>query len=224
MNIDRIREAAIQEVQFPTFEVTRQYLRVNQVVCQDGVPLIGDIVIADPASAAVWFPIVGESYYLVVYVDFETSPEVRWVETSAGNKVSLIVVSETSTLEELITTLQGIEPTSTWMKGGVRRQTSHGNVIWENSGFEIEPFPKTSGEVEDKIQAIVDILEPHTHQLAELATKADHIELSIAYFGYTAQMWGIHLEPEVVRQLAELGVAIDIDLYASGPDLSDASE
>jgi len=32
-------------------------------------------------------------------------------------------------------------------------------------------------------------------------------------------MWGIHLDEEMIGKLAELQVPVDIDLYASGPDL-----
>ncbi len=224
MDIEKIKDIAISEVKYPTWSLTKQFLYVNKVVCNDGVPVIADITFSEEDVANVWFPIVGESYYFVTYVDCKPSPELRFVGISAGNRVCLVVVSDDSSSDELTGTLQGVEFSSTWRKGEIKRETKRGNILWENSGFEIEPYPKTSGEVEDKVRAIINLLKDQKQQMTELTKKADHVELSIAYFGYKDQMWGIHLEPEVVRELGELGVSMDIDLYASGPDLLDVPE
>lgn len=224
MDIEVVKEIAICEIKSPNWLLTKQYLYVNDIVYCDGNPEISDITFTNEGVAVVWFPIVGQSYYFVVHVEFFPTPDIRLVSMSAGNKVNLVVVAENTDLHELTTALKGITYSCTWRKGEVRRKTKRGDVLWKDSGFEIEPYPKTSGEVEDKIKTILELLKDRKQQVKELSKIADHVELSIGYFGYKDEMWGIHLDPDIVRELAELGVSIDIDLYASGSDLLDAPD
>lgn len=54
--------------------------------------------------------------------------------------------------------------------------------------------------------------------ISELAGQCS-ICISVVYRGYQCQMWGLHWTADTLRQLAALGVDIDVDIYASGPDL-----
>jgi hypothetical protein len=49
--------------------------------------------------------------------------------------------------------------------------------------------------------------------------KVAEVEIQVTYYGYKDQMWGINLKPQTIQKLSELGVPLDIDLYASGNDL-----
>ena len=73
--------------------------------------------------------------------------------------------------------------------------------------------------MENKIQAIIKLLRNYKDEVRELSRMADAVEISIGYFGYTDQMWGIHLDSKTIQDLAELGVSLDIDLYSSGTAL-----
>ncbi len=224
VDIDAVKRAAVSEVISPTWALTEQYLRVNKVVSQNGELVIADMTFPVEDVAVVWFPIDGESYYLLIGVECKPLPALRFIRMSAGNRVSLVVISDNVSLDDLVTALPGIEFTETWRKGDVRRKTPHGDILWKYSGFEIEPYAKTSGDVEDKLETVLALLKNKRDHMKELSKLADDVEISISYFGYKDDMSGIHLAPDIVRELAELGVSIDIDLYASGPDLSEVPE
>ena len=185
---------------------------MNKVIRKEEVPFIEDIIL-DPEEnlASVYFPLEGEHYYLVVTLDLEPSPIIRGVAMSPGNDVYFAVTSEMHSLEELLA-LAGIKPTRTW-----RRGEKNGKLPRHN-GFEIRSFEKKTGDVEDKLRALLDTLLPFRANLSHLSALAS-VGVSIAYYGYKEQMGGIYLDEEMIGKLAELHVPVDIDLYASGPDL-----
>lgn len=72
MNEQVIREAAIAEILHPTLPMTQQFLEVNMVVVKEHVPIVEDVIYKEEEQiAAVYFPIEGERYYLVVYLNVE---------------------------------------------------------------------------------------------------------------------------------------------------------
>jgi len=212
LNPQILRRVAIQEVLNPSLTLTKQFLAVNKVRFKEDVPFIEDIIL-DPKEnlAKVYFPIEGEQYYLVVILTLEPHPTVRGIVISPGNEVYFAVKSEMHSLEELLA-LAGIEPTRTW-----RRGEKNGKLPLHN-GFEIRLFEKKTGEVENKLRSLLDALLPYRTDLSHLFRVAS-AGIYIAYYGYKEQMWGIHLDEEMIGKLAELQVPVDIDLYASGPDL-----
>lgn len=229
---DEIRIVAINEVLHPTFALTKQYLHANRLVVIDGVPFIEDIIYSeveevpeeserDPRDiiiypetrrASVYFPVLNEDYYFVVHVGIGDEIVPRWMEMSPGNKVELRAVSDAA-LSELLKILP-IVPTEVWEKG----QQINESMAYKHSGLTVALSDKKTGEVENKLKSLVEFLHPMKDQLlllAEIATT----EVSIAYYGYKNEMWGIHLDPAVLQAVAQLKVSVDIDLYASGPDL-----
>lgn len=212
LNKHILRRVAIQEVLNPSLTLTRQFLAVNKVIFKEGVPFIEDIIL-DPEEnlARVYFPIEGEQYYLVVTLVPEPNPIIRGIAISPGNEVYFAVKSETHSPEELLT-LAAIEPTRTW-----RRGERNGKLPLHN-GFEIRFSEKKTGDVEDKLRSLLDTLLLFRTDLSHLSPIAS-AGIYIVYYGYKEQMGGIHLDEEMIGKLAELHVPVDIDLYASGPDL-----
>ncbi len=126
---------------------------------------------------------------------------------SAGNRVYFYAKSQEHQYKKLIA-VAGIEPTRTWEKGKQRR----------HHGFEVQPCSKETGEVEDKLQALISSLQPYAANIRALSALA-HVGISVAYWGYKDQMWGIHFGTDIIRGLAILNLSVDVDLYAGGPDL-----
>lgn len=212
MNTQEIRKIAIQEVLTPSLALTGQYLAVNKVVFKENVPCIEDIILNPKENLAqVYFLIEGEPYYLVVILTLEPFPTVRWVGTSPGNNVYFAVKSQERSLEELLA-LTNMKPTRTWRKG------ERNGRLPRHNGFELRCYEKKMGEVEDKLRALVDTLLPYKTDLSRLSQVAS-AGINIAYYGYKEEMWGIGLDKEIIGKLAELQLSVDIDLYASGPDL-----
>jgi len=213
LNIEMIKEVAIAEILNPTFELTKQYLKSIEICVNNNVPVIEDIEIDQTINtAAVYFPIKKQSFYFVIYVK---DMEVDWVNTSAGNNVYLFACSQEVTTDEMLSSFQ-LEPTEKWNindqigKCGRRK----------HNGFIFQPINKMTGEVESKLNTLLDLLLPRNRSIVELSQKAE-VEIQIEYHGYKDEMLGINLDSTIVKKLTELGLGIDIDLYASGRDLDD---
>ncbi len=208
MKKQEIQEVAIAEVLNPTFALTRQFLAVNKIVFEENTPRIEDIIIKEEENRAeVYFPIEGERYYFVVSIDLKPHVSIRSMDMSPGNSVYFLATSEEHDLDELLV-LMGVEPTKIWEKGKNIR----------HNGFEIQASVKRTGNVEDKLRTLVKLLLPYKTNIQELSTLVD-VGIQIAYWGYKEQMWGIHLDVEILRDLGILNLSVDIDLYAGGSGL-----
>jgi hypothetical protein len=211
LEIQEIRDIAVAEIIYPTFALTKQFLAVNKIILKENLPFIEDIILREEEKVAeVYFPIEGERYYFVVYIDIKPQVSIRSMGTSPGNRVYFSATSEKHNLDELLV-LIGVEPTRTWKKGKNIR----------HNGFEIQPSAKETGEVEDKLQAVIRLLLPFKADLQALSTIAN-TGIQIAYWGYKEQMWGMHFEAETLQELGMLNLSVDIDLYAGGPDLGES--
>lgn len=212
-----IRRLAIDEVVNPSFEVTKQYLRWNKLVFEAGKPVIDDVIIEEGGTGAqVFFPVLGEQYYFVVHADIGQEISVRWCGMSAGNTVELLVVSDSIPLSVLMEQLD-IVPTCRWEKG--ERRSAVG-VVQKDNRFIYSLTNKRTGNVEDKLKALTSFLMPRRERMIQLA-ESTTMEISIAYYGYSSEMWGIHLDAETLSTVTHLGLSIDIDLYASGTGLGE---
>lgn len=210
MNERDIQNVAIAEILNPTLENTQHYLKSNKIVLKDNTPYVEDVILREREKVAeVYFPIEGERYYLIVYIDLEPSFSVRQVNISAGNRVYFYAKSAERHSDELIA-LAGIEPTSSWEKGKNGRLPKH-------NGFRVQLSSKGTGEVEDKLRTLIRALLPYKVNLQSLSTLAT-LGVNIVYWGHKDQMQGIHFDEEIIQGLAELNLSVDVDLYAGGSD------
>jgi hypothetical protein len=216
---NRIAQVALEEIENPTFELTKQYLEANILKMKGNIPHIEDVIISeDKLSAEVYFPVLDEPFYFVIYFDLEPEIEVRFMSMSAGNRVELFVCSDSVELDEFIGLLK-ISPKERWKKGqskiinGLKNCPPH-----IDNGFIYAPIDRTVGEVECKLDYLLSELLPYKDVVRELEKVAE-VEIQITYFGYKDEMWGINLKPHTIQMISEIGVSLDIDLYASGNDL-----
>ena len=216
MSEKKIKDAAIEEVLNPTFELTKQFLMVNELVYKDGVPFIEDIFINNvEGKAAVYFPVNNESYHFVVYISIKGSFEPLWMEMSPGNVVELVVVSENHSLDMILKEID-FKPQKQWEKG--ERERPAKPVVCDHSGFVFSLENRKTGELENKLKQLIDFLIQRRESILALSDIAT-VEISITYYGYKDQMWGIHLEKDMIKKMSELNISFDVDLYASGKDL-----
>lgn len=217
MIIEEIRRAAFHEIAAPRFELTQQYLSVNTLVVKEGLPQIEQIDICErEQTAEVYFPVVGEDYYFVIYLDLAPQVSVRFMGMEAGSQVYFSVSSSVIDLQGLIQDLDR-QPTETWQKA-TRIPNRKAERFYEDSGFTYEISGSKSGTVDRKIAQLIDMLDGLSLDRV-LHSQDIHREIQIVYYGYQEQMNGIHLEPDTLMKLAKLNAHIDIDLYANGPDL-----
>ncbi|WP_219644622.1 DUF4279 domain-containing protein [Cohnella sp. CFH 77786] len=214
---EALKLIALKEVEEQSFELTKAYLSVNKLVYSNNTPKIDDVIInEEEKTAAVYFPIEGEAYYFVIYLDTSPKVRVRFMGMSAGNRVYFTVSSEEIELEKLLKEIDFI-PTQTWKKG---TQIPNRNItkLYEDSGFIFEFDLKRTGEVEDKLSNLLGKLESSNITSIVNSEKINRV-IQVAYYGYKDEMWGINLNPIIIKKLSNLNTILDIDLYASGPDL-----
>src|SRR5215469_13710737 len=102
-----------------------------------------DVILrGEEQMAEVYFPIEGERYYFVVYLDAEPQVALRTTGMSAGNRVYFFAKSAERPVDELVA-IAGVQPTRTWVKGGKRKH------ILRHNGLEVRPARKDTGEVEE---------------------------------------------------------------------------
>jgi len=68
------------------------------------------------------------------------------------------------------------------------------------------------------MRLLLDRLEGSSSQIGALVGRCN-VEIAVYYESYQCQMWGLHWDAETLRRVSKLGVDVDVDLYASGPDL-----
>jgi hypothetical protein len=215
--IDIVKEIALKEIKEQSFELTKQFLSVNKLCYKEYVAFIEDVIFKEEDNTAeVYFPIEGESFYFVIYIDLLPSPGLRFMGMSAGNRVYLTVSSEEMNLDELSKGIQLI-PKETWRKG---EKIPNRNITryYEDSGMIFELENKKTGEVEDKLINLLKWLEPLNSEII-VSSKEIYKLIQIVYYGYVDQMHGIQFKSDVINNIAKLNAHLDIDLYASGNEL-----
>lgn len=210
-----IKNIAVNEVLNPSLDLTKQFLKGCPLSMRANYPVIEDIIFSkDGEYADVYFQVENGDYYFVVYVDLEPEFSLRTVGTSAGNYIDLIVSTDTENVDNLIN-LAGIKLRRKWNKGEKIGKTEN---HYEKSGFIFRLNEKMTGEVEDKINELLNYVFERKENFKKLSKIAD-MSISIFYCGHKEQMWGINLTKETIHRLYEFNLSVDIDLYAGGNDI-----
>jgi hypothetical protein len=122
------------------------------------------------------------------------------------------VVFEVGNDLQAVTKLMDIAPTDAWRVGDPvpdQPTTTRNHSQWTlASGCGLE------APVEDHLHALLTILEERRQRIREVALRYA-VELQCAIY-YEEDTPGIHLSEDVVRRVAALGLAIDLDLYFVG--------
>lgn len=210
---DVYKNIAIKEILHPTFAVTEQYLEVHKITRKNAEIVVARIDMDEPNQVVVYLPLENQKYYLAIYLSKEKKPSIQAVTIQAGSYVYICATSNETSLEEMMN-IAKVTPISTGRKGDViRKDIKHKvNRIKLGIGYD-DP-----DEIDHKVKKLLDYLEPYQDDIRKLTEKAT-VELIIAYFGYSSQMWGIALDETIVQRLAKMNLSVDIDLYAAGPEL-----
>lgn len=212
--------AATAEITSPQLGITEQLLAVHTLALTDGVPRPIYVDMAnDRSQTTIYFRITNEPYFFVIVVQPQANqPKAVASYVEAAVKIYLAVYSDTLD-PQTITQHIGIAPTKTRQKGEQVRP--YVRRIYAEHRWYYEFQPDNPASPEDKIQRLLHNVLPVANRFAQLTNDACQVVLHIAYKGYQSSMGGLHLDAEMARQIALLGAAIDIDLYAYGPELPD---
>ncbi|MBN1916858.1 MAG: DUF4279 domain-containing protein [Verrucomicrobia bacterium] len=191
-------------------------MSVHRPILVDGQPLIARAdTTREPDAYYFYFRLEDEPYYLVVVVRREGDKlAVTCACVEAAVRVYLLVKSKHLTPRE-ITERLGLQPTRAYAKGD-RIHAELPPLTYTKWRF--EPHQTLAEEIGRKLDLLLDVLEPATPRIAKLASEAD-VKIGICYEGCREWLGGWDTSSETLRRLAALGVHLQFDLYASGPDL-----
>ena len=195
--MDEIKHAAIQEILNPVFGTTQQFLQVFKVHTENDNPVIRRIKIDQSnKSATVYLPVQDETFFVAIYFDIGNQIKIRSVETEAGTSVYLSVGILNQIQSEL-----PLKPDKIYKD-------------FKIYGIDIDE----PDDLESKITKLLDYLEPHKETILQIS-KANSVTINIQYFGYRDQMWGMHLDPVIMKRIIDLNAELDLDIYAEGKEL-----
>jgi hypothetical protein len=212
--LDQVSEVAIEEIDQINFAITRQLLKVHTLEYEHGRPKIAKIELhPNLGRAIVHFQIKGERIFFTVFLDTEPKVKVVWTNITEGSRVIFKVTSETIRLDK-ISSLTKIPPTCSW-DIGAPHPNGHGKHTFSLFGF--EPITEMAGDVESKINTLLDKLEQDREGIRKMSAMANSY-IQIHWHGYygNGMLGGFQLNKVTISRLANLQLAIDFDLYADG--------
>jgi hypothetical protein len=206
---------AIDELNNPTFEVTKQYLDVMELELDNGIPKVArvDNHLSND-SVAIYFFIKDERFFLVVNLSKTSLPEVEWVWVENGHRVYLTATSDELTHKEL-SGYTLFHPLSGWSKGDIRKPSQS---VYKFSRVSYEPNKNEAFDLEDKLLELLIELEIDKKEIIELS-KNSNAYISICRHQYISGNAGIHFDLEIIKRLNELNLEVDIDTYISGKEI-----
>jgi hypothetical protein len=206
-------QKAIEELETKSFGVTKQFLKIHEVVYEEGVPKVLRVdQESGDGTVIVYFAVKGERFYLAIYLDTQPHIAVRWVDTESYYSVYCRATSETLSYGELAA-LTKLKPTDGCNKGD---QRNNGRTVYTFSAVEFEPNPEPD-EWEDKLNKLLDFLEQDQEGVKALTDKTFcYIQVAITYHNGTSMLGGPHINIEALKRMAALHLAIDFDQYVSG--------
>lgn len=123
--------------------------------------------------------------------------------------VSLIILDDKDVdLPEEVVKQTGISPSTSWHKGEVKPGTS---MQYSDNGWELKSSLPLESSLVDHINFLLSAVRPVQEQLLSLTKKYYSILSCAIYFGEESPE--VHLDNELLRQIGELNLKFDLDLY-----------
>jgi hypothetical protein len=137
-----------------------------------------------------------------------------------------LVITDFDCIPEVITTSLGLQPVKVGVKGQIKKTdpTGRDNPSTYEESVWIFRLPITNTlSVDEHIESAIKWLLSRTNEIKSLAREYS-VELSIYGFSKDATRQALHVEPTISRQLADMDVALDIDVYPIEEDQLDSPE
>lgn len=210
-------EAALAELTTPTRADTTQFFGPHPLELEHGLPRV-HAVLAKDALFEVYFKPASEHYFLVLMVEHQGGTwTIRGCRPEARSRVALSLVSDELTAGD-ITQAIGLEPTDSWSTGDLRPRNMQHLGTYRFTRWTLCLEGDLPGEFEDKLTRLLDVTDHASSRIRALGSVCD-INILVGYQGYAQQMWGLPIEARDMARIAALGAGLDVDLYASGPEL-----
>lgn len=206
---------AKNELKICSFAATKQYLEDHKPLMDGGEPIIVHVAEKlEPAEYIVYFQLDSVEYLLAIPIfQNEQDLELGLAYLQAKINVFFRIGSDTLSIEKISKRLE-LLPTRALHKGepiveGHKKQRDYHIWIYE-------PEPGVPGDLCQKLDKLLAILEPKQAQVLELASVAA-TTIWIDYFGNSDYLDGFSLDAKTIQRIAALGCDIDFDMYVSSP-------
>ena len=208
-----IVKIAIEEIENPTFELTKQYLEVNSIMAVDGNYCV-DRINESERSFDVYFKIDNEKYFIAFQIGRE-SKKIEWVFMENGNHCYLTATSEKYSLSELAE-MTSLRYTSGWSKGDARKS---GKSLCDFSRINFDFLESSSYDTIDAINLLLDKISIDKNGIKRLVETCNAY-IGIEKYQYISANAGLHLDCKTMQRLIEFGLEVDIDTYISGNEIN----
>lgn len=193
-------EVARAELLSPSLFLTQQYLSAFGVRTEKGLPIAAHVDQQEQWST-VYFPVENGNFYLVVDLEVGPQPQVKAVRTEVGGYLYLFIQKSQAVTKPPLPLVP--------------------DVVAED-GFVYKFQDDAPAPFRARVARFLDWLAPYKQTLAQVGEQAS-VSLCMAYCGYKDQMGSLRLGKETLLQLAEMGIELEVDLYAEGNTLVSAS-
>lgn len=196
------------------FGVTEQYLEAHELIYEDDQPMIAHISRNDEkGTASVYFPVKGEKFFFVVYLQTSPTAKVISVNDQSHHRVYFTANSEVLDFEGL-SALTTLTPTGGWNKGDPRKFGKNRPRTFSRIDFMPSPEP---GDFDTKLDKLLDFLEQDVEGVKRLVKEAyGHINVATIFYNKNTMLGGFRLTSQTIARLHALNLTIDFDLYAEG--------
>ena len=214
MNEPEIIRIAINEIETKNWGITRQFLKIHDIVRWEGKPRPDRVDFeGNDSTAIVYFPVMDEKFYLAVCL--ETKPEIVITGIYVEPYVSVSLVAHSvNTCFDQMQKMTTLIPTGGWEKGEVK--SSGGAILHKYNFIRFEPDPGPDAFV-DKLSRLLDLLETDLSGVSALVEKAGaYIQVTMEFHHGAAMLGGSRICKRTMGRLAALDLGMDFDLYAAG--------
>jgi hypothetical protein len=208
-----ITTVAIEEINKKSWGITQQFFEIHQILYEADQPKIAHInKHHSDGTAAVYFPVEKEKFYLAIYIQTTPIGDVIGVESAPDHSVYFRANSRDLSFDQLAS-LTTLSPTGGWNKGDKRR---YGNSFHSFSSIELTPNPEPD-EFANKLNSLLDFLEQDKDGIIRLVENAHgYIQVASIFHNGNTMLGGFHLDKQMISRLNALNLEIDFDIYAEG--------
>jgi hypothetical protein len=218
-----ILDLSIKEFQEKYWGVSQQYLKVMEILTDNGIPVVVNMEEIDDSTIAIYFPVKGEQFFYTHWFTIKPEIELKGVSTTPGHNISLIVRSDALQKEEILSKTS-IKPTDSWQKGEPFMMNDKPNSVrkYKDSGFEFMLNDNPAGNFERKVLELLIELEKYEEDFLILSTDC-FMYISVGWHCYYGNscLGGFELDKNIINLLNKLKLEIEFDLYTGGTPFGD---
>lgn len=195
----------------PTFEMTRQYLKILAIEFENDLPKILNIDtdLIDGKIIA-YVKVKSQPFYIQFMFDTAEGIKIYSVDTAPYIHISYSPISKEDSLETLLS-LISITPSNTIPKDDF----PNGSCNYCGIEFETDSTP---GRIDSKLISLLNVLETDVEGIRKLSRRTNcyHLFVTIMYHSADWNFTGLWLDRQVINRLSNLGLELVFDIYAHG--------